>query len=123
MKSPLISNSSNPVSPIKISQDRNLKDLFGNAVQFKDKDGNIGNNGGKDGGNYGGKDRRNNVSNSSQSAVSGAMSNMSEAHERLLERGEKLNRLTDKSADVNNAAEEFAKLAKQLTEQNKSRWF
>ena len=115
MKSPLISNSSNPVSPIKISQDRNLKDLFGNAVQFKDKDGNIGNNGGKD--------RRNNNSNSSQSAVSGAMSNMSEAHERLLERGEKLNRLTDKSADVNNAAEEFAKLAKQLNEQNKSRWF
>ena len=114
-----MSNSSNPVSPIKISQDRNLKDLFGNAVQFKDKDGNIG----KDGGRDGGKDRRNNVSNSSQSAVSGAMSNMSEAHERLLERGEKLNRLTDKSADVNNAAEEFAKLAKQLNEQNKSRWF
>lgn len=40
-----------------------------------------------------------------------------------MERGEKLNRLTDKSADVSNAAEEFAKLAKQLNDQQKNRWF
>jgi hypothetical protein len=51
------------------------------------------------------------------------MSAMSEVHDRLLERGEKLNKLTDKSADVANAAEEFAKLAKQLNDQQKSRWF
>lgn len=51
------------------------------------------------------------------------MSSLSEAHDRLMERGEKLNKLNDKSADVANAAEEFSKLAKQLNEQQKNRWF
>ena len=83
------------------------KDLFGNAVIAV----------------MGGRDRSDTKSNTSSSAVSGAMSTMSEAHDRLVERGEKLNKLNDKSADVANAAEEFSKLAKQLNEQQKNRWF
>lgn len=84
------------------------KDLFGNAVIAV-----MG----------AGRDRSDTKSNTSSSAVSGAMSTMSEAHDRLVERGEKLNKLNDKSADVANAAEEFSKLAKQLNEQQKNRWF
>ena len=84
------------------------KDLFGNAVIAV-----MG----------AGRDRSDTKSNTSSSAVSGATSTMSEAHDRLVERGEKLNKLNDKSADVANAAEEFSKLAKQLNEQQKNRWF
>ena len=89
----------NPLTKGK-SNKKDLKELLGNAIVKKE-------NNGKD----------------TQSGISGAMSSMSEAHDRLVERGEKLNTLRDKSADVSNAAEEFAKLAKQLNEQNKSRWF
>jgi Synaptobrevin len=84
------------------------KDLFGNAVIAV-----MG----------AGRDRSDTKTNASASAVSGTMSTMSEAHDRLVERGEKLAKLNDKSADVANAAEEFSKLAKQLNEQQKNRWF
>lgn len=79
------------------------KDLFGSAVTFP--------------ANRDGSDSK------TSSGISGAMSSLSEAHDRLMERGEKLNKLNDKSADVANAAEEFSKLAKQLNEQQKNRWF
>jgi len=48
---------------------------------------------------------------------------LSEVADRLAERGEKLNRLNDKTADMSNAANEFANLAKKLNEQNRNRWF
>jgi Synaptobrevin len=88
-----------------VKQARGLKDLFGNATIAP------------------GRERSDTKTAAATSGLSGTMGAMSEAHERLLERGEKLNKLTDKSADVANAAEEFAKLAKQLNEQQKSRWF
>ena len=94
----------------QIHQERSLKELLGNAISFpKDKD----------------KEMKKNstLSSSSSTGTNAAMSTMSEVHERLMERGEKLNRMTDKSAEVSNAAEEFAKLTKQLNDQSKSRWF
>ena len=48
---------------------------------------------------------------------------MNETMEKLQERGEKLNRLADRTEDMVNQASEFARLAKQLNEQQKSRWF
>lgn len=48
---------------------------------------------------------------------------MSETHEKLLERGEKLNRLNDRSELMANQANDFAKMAKALNEQQKNRWF
>lgn len=46
-----------------------------------------------------------------------------ETHEQLFQRGEKLSQLSERSADMANQANEFARLAKQLNEQQKSRWF
>eukprot|EP01035_Chromulina_nebulosa_P018876 gene18876-24667_t len=46
-----------------------------------------------------------------------------EAKDRLIERGEKLSKLSDRTADLSNQANEFARLAKQLQEQQKSSWF
>ena len=63
------------------------------------------------------------VKQGSAAGLSATMSTMSEAHERLLERGEKLNKLSDKTADMANSANEFSKMAKQLHEQQKNRWF
>lgn len=57
------------------------------------------------------------------SKMSGTMATLSETHERLLERGEKLQKLSDRSEELSNQANEFARLAKQLNEQQKSRWF
>lgn len=48
---------------------------------------------------------------------------LSDTRDKLVERGEKLNRLQDRTEDLANSASEFAKLAKQLNEQQKSRWF
>jgi hypothetical protein len=98
-------------SSSQVKQDTNKKALFGNSKtqssgSGKDRDS-----------------RRHSVSDGAGSGLSGTMSTMSEAHERMMERGEKLTRLTDKSADVSNAAEEFAKLAKQLNEKSSDRWF
>ena len=90
-------------SQTKSRQAAGKKDLFGNAVTLPvSRDGS---------------------DSKTSSGISGAMSSLSEAHDRLMERGEKLNKLNDKSADVANAAEEFSKLAKQLNEQQKNRWF
>ena len=50
------------------------------------------------------------------------MRNMSEAGERLAERGEKLDRLQDKTARLALQADEFANLAKKLNEQQRSWW-
>jgi hypothetical protein len=58
-----------------------------------------------------------------QGGVSATMSVMSEAHERLQERGEKLSMLANKTDEMANQASEFARLARQLNEQQKSRWF
>ena len=102
------SASSSSSSSSQAKQAAVKKDLFGNAVTAVMNAG---------------RDRSDTKSNSSSSAVSGAMSSMSEAHDRLVERGEKLSRLNDKSADVANAAEDFSRLAKQLNEQQKNRWF
>lgn len=51
------------------------------------------------------------------------MNVLSETHERLLERGEKLARVSDRSELMANQANDFAKMAKALNEQQKSRWF
>ena len=58
-----------------------------------------------------------------QGGLSKTMSAMSEVKDRLMDRGEKLGRLNDKSGDIANAAEDFAKLAKQLNQQQSRRWF
>lgn len=55
--------------------------------------------------------------------VSATMGLMNETHDKLLERGEKLSRVQDKTEEMANQAGEFARLAKQLNEQQKSRWF
>jgi hypothetical protein len=62
------------------------------------------------------------VSKTSQ-GTSATMATMNETKDRLLERGEKLSQLQDKTGDLANQASEFARLAKQLNEQQKSRWF
>jgi len=51
------------------------------------------------------------------------MNVMNDTYQKLEERGEKLNRLADRTEDMVNQASEFARLAKQLNEQQKSRWF
>ena len=55
--------------------------------------------------------------------VSATMGVMNETHEKLQERGEKLSRLQDRTEEMSNQAGEFARLAKQLNEQQKARWF
>ena len=58
-----------------------------------------------------------------ESSLAGVQNSMSEAHEKLMERGEKLNRLADKSAETAQAADEFAKMARQLNESQRRSWF
>lgn len=59
----------------------------------------------------------------SSTGLNATMSTMSEAHERLQERGEKLAKLSDRTEEMSNQANEFARMAKQLNEQQRSRWF
>jgi len=59
----------------------------------------------------------------SSNKIGNTFSVMNETYDRLQERGEKLNRLADRSEEMVNQASEFARLAKQLNEQQKSRWF
>lgn len=63
------------------------------------------------------------VSASTSKGLAGTMGVMNDTHEKLIERGEKLSQLSDRTADMANQANEFARLAKQLNEQQKSRWF
>eukprot|EP01039_Chlorochromonas_danica_P008537 gene8537-9410_t len=58
-----------------------------------------------------------------QASTNATMGLMSEAHEKLVERGEKLSRMSDKTEELASQASEFARLARQLNEQQKSRWF
>ena len=51
------------------------------------------------------------------------MNVLGETHEKLLERGEKLSKLSERSELMANQANDFAKMAKALNEQQKSRWF
>lgn len=56
------------------------------------------------------------------------MATMAEARDQLVERGEKLNRLDDKSAKLADASREFSNMAKQLRQQqerqnNVSSWW
>lgn len=60
---------------------------------------------------------------STSKSLSNTFGVLSETHEQLQQRGEKLSQLSDRSADMANQANEFARLAKQLNEQQKSRWF
>lgn len=56
--------------------------------------------------------------------MSKSMNTMSETHNKLLERGEKLSKAAIKSEELSNQANDFAKLAKQLADQQKAnRWF
>lgn len=55
--------------------------------------------------------------------VNQTMNVLGETHEKLLERGEKLSKLSDRSDLLANQANDFAKMAKALNEQQKSRWF
>lgn len=50
-------------------------------------------------------------------------STMNETYSQLMERGDKLSKLSDKTEEMSHQAGEFARLAKQLNEQQKSRWF
>lgn len=63
------------------------------------------------------------VSTKATTGVAGTMATMNETHEKLIERGEKLSRLADRTDEMSNQANEFARLAKQLNEQQRSRWF
>lgn len=65
----------------------------------------------------------NEQSTAGQSKTAATMSLMNDTYEKLQERGEKLNRLADRTEDMVNQASEFARLAKQLNDQQKSRWF
>lgn len=57
-------------------------------------------------------------------AMSKTMNTMGETHNKLLERGEKLSKAAIKSEELSNQANDFAKLAKQLADQQKAnRWF
>lgn len=58
-----------------------------------------------------------------QASTNATMGLMSEAHEKLVERGEKLSRMSDKTEELASQASEFARLARQLNEQQKARWF
>ena len=51
------------------------------------------------------------------------MNVMNETHEKMLERGEKLSKLSDSSNLMASQANDFAKMAKALNEQQKNRWF
>ena len=55
--------------------------------------------------------------------IAAAASQLNETQQRLQERGEKLSKLSDRTADMNNAAEEFEKMARQLNQQQKGWWF
>jgi methyl-accepting chemotaxis protein len=57
------------------------------------------------------------------SGISQTISSMNETNERLQERGEKLSKLQERTAALDSAASDFSKLARQLNEQNKNRWF
>ena len=58
------------------------------------------------------------------STMAKTMHSMGETHEKLLERGEKLSKAAIRSEELSNQANDFAKLAKQLADQQKaSRWF
>lgn len=61
--------------------------------------------------------------NQTSSSTSELTAKMAETHDRLVERGEKLDQLQDKSAALNDASSEFAKMAKQLRDQQKNSWF
>lgn len=60
-----------------------------------------------------------------ETRVNGTINTMNEINERLKQRGERLTRLQDRTEDLANNAGEFAKMAKQLKEQQKksSGWF
>jgi ABC-type transporter Mla subunit MlaD len=60
---------------------------------------------------------------STSRVLSSTFSVLNETGEQLQQRGEKLSQLSDRTADMANQASEFAKLAKQLNDQQKSRWF
>ena len=57
-----------------------------------------------------------------QGSIGATKATLAEVGERLHERGEKIERLDDKSAELANAASDFAKLAQQLNQSNKG-WF
>jgi len=50
-------------------------------------------------------------------------SQMNETKDMLVERGEKLSRLQDKSASLENDAADFASLAREIRKQSERRWF
>lgn len=56
-----------------------------------------------------------------RSSTAATMATMSEARDQLIERGEKLGRLDDKSAKLADASREFANMAKQLREQQQQK--
>lgn len=56
-------------------------------------------------------------------SLSNASNTMSETMEKLRERGETINRVQEKSAMMADQAGEFARLAKQLNDQQRSKWF
>jgi syntaxin-binding protein 5 len=62
-------------------------------------------------------------SDSKTGSIGAVQNDLAEAHNKLLERGEKINRLADKSAETARAADDFAKMAKILSENQKKSWF
>lgn len=63
-----------------------------------------------------------NAAAATNSNLSATMTSMNELKDAMVERGEKLDRVTEKSDQMKNAASDFAKLAKQLNQKNNS-WF
>eukprot|EP01032_Pedospumella_encystans_P009188 gene9188-10842_t len=58
-----------------------------------------------------------------QNNTSQTMNTLNETHVKMLERGEKLSKLAESSNLMASQANDFAKMAKALNEQQKSRWF
>jgi small-conductance mechanosensitive channel len=58
-----------------------------------------------------------------QASASQTVAALSETREALHQRGEKLSKLSDRSELLANQANDFAKMAKALNEQQKNRWF
>jgi uncharacterized phage infection (PIP) family protein YhgE len=63
------------------------------------------------------------VSISTSRSTGETMNVLNETHQQLQQRGEKLSQLSDRSTELSTQASEFARMAKQLNERQKSRWF
>lgn len=111
---PYTQNKNNSKDLTNDKKDKNKLDLLSSSNNNKERDRTTS------------KDNKNNRPSSPNNEINnnivGTVNLLNETKHKLLERGEKINQLSDKSADLANAASEFANIARQLNQQQKS-WF